>query len=407
MKLALYFAKRYFFSKKSIHAIQIISGISVVGVLVSSAALITILSFYNGLEKLILSMYSSVAPELLLEPTRGKLFDPEEYENLWQWADHPQVASFQPVLEEKVLVQNGDLRFIARLKGVEESYLETWLADSLLYHGDFQIRDQGRDLAVIGQEVDRSLGVSLGDRQRPLALFSPRKGVPATANPAEEFNVQHIVASGVMGGHEEINDLIVVPIDFARDLFGEYTGVSAIEINLLPGKASAEVYQAIQASLGSEIKVLNREEQNPTLYKIIRSEKWAIFAILTFTGFIAVLNIIGSLTMLVIDKRKDIAVLKGMGANDRLISRIFFLEGMMISMIGCVTGLAIGLSISYSQERFGWLKFKQADSLIVDTYPVDIRFSDVFLVFCTVTLVSILVSYLASRLSIKQNERLS
>lgn len=407
MKLALYFAKRYFFSKKSIHAIQIISGISVVGVLVSSAALITILSFYNGLEKLILSMYSSVAPELLLEPARGKLFDPDAYENLWQWADHPDVASFEPVLEEKVLVQNGDYRFIARLKGVEESYLDTWLADSLLYHGDFQISDQGRDLAVIGHAVDRSLGVSLLDQQRPLELFSPRKGVPVTANPAEEFNVQYIVASGVMGGHEEINDLIVVPLDFTRDLFGEYEGVSAIEINLVTGKNSAAIYQEIQASLGAELKVLNREEQNPTLYKIIRSEKWAIFAILTFTGFIAVLNIIGSLTMLVIDKRKDIAVLKGMGANDRLISRIFFLEGMMISMIGCVTGLVIGLAVSYSQERFGWLKFSQAESLIVDTYPVDIRYSDVLLVFCTVTLVSVLVSYLASRLSIKQNERLS
>ena len=407
MKLAFYFAKRYFFSKKSIHAINIISGISVIGVLVSSAALITILSFYNGLEKLILSMYSSVAPELLVEPSRGKLFDPESHDKLWEWADHPEVASFQPVLEEKVLVQYGDFRFIARLKGVGDRYLETWLADSMLFHGDFVIRDQGRDLAVIGHAVDRSLGVSLMDQQAPLELFSPRKGVSVRANPAEEFNVQTIVASGVMGGHEEINDLIVVPMDFARDLFGEYVGISAIEINLKPGTKSSTIHQELKTALGPDLNVLNREEQNPTLYKIIRSEKWAIFAILTFTGFIAVLNIIGSLTMLVIDKRKDIAVLKGMGANDRLISRIFFLEGMLISMIGCVTGLLIGLAVSYSQERFGWLKFSQADGLIVDTYPVDIRYSDVLLVFFTVTLVAIFVSYLSSRLSVKQNERLS
>ncbi|HZH54501.1 MAG TPA: FtsX-like permease family protein, partial [Sphingobacteriaceae bacterium] len=360
MKLAFYFAKRYFFSKKSIHAINIISGISVIGVLVSSAALITILSFYNGLEKLILSMYSSVAPELLVEPSRGKLFDPESHDKLWEWADHPEVASFQPVLEEKVLVQYGNFRFIARLKGVGDRYLETWLADSMLFHGDFVIRDQGRDLAVIGHAVDRSLGVSLMDQQAPLELFSPRKGVSVRANPAEEFNVQTIVASGVMGGHEEINDLMVVPMDFARDLFGEYVGISAIEINLKPGTKSSTIHQELKTALGPNLNVLNREEQNPTLYKIIRSEKWAIFAILTFTGFIAVLNIIGSLTMLVIDKRKDIAVLKGMGANDRLISRIFFLEGMMISMIGCVTGLLIGLAVSYSQERFGWLKFSQA-----------------------------------------------
>ena len=407
MRLAYYFAKRYFFSKKSIHAINIISGISVIGVLVSSASLIAILSFYNGLEKLILSMYSSVASELLIEPVRGKIFDPEQYPQLQKWAEHPSIASFHPYLEEKVLVQNGENRFIARVKGVQDNYLDYWKADTLLFHGDFKIREAEQNFALIGQGVDHNLGVSLLDAQRPLTLFSPRKGVVNTINPAEEFNVQNIVASGVLGGHEEINDLILVPIDFARDVFGEYDGISAIELNLTSAGSPKQVYRQLKEELGNELQVLTREEQNPTLYKIIRSEKWAIFAILTFTGIIAVFNIIGSLTMLVIDKRKDISVLKGMGANNTLISRIFFLEGMMIAMIGCVSGLLIGLALSYSQQRYGWLKFSQAENLVVDAYPVDIRIMDVVLVFCTVTLVSIFVSYLASRLSIRQNEKLS
>lgn len=407
MKLAYYFAKRYFFSKKSIHAINVISGISMVGVLVSSASLIAILSFYNGLEKLILSMYSSVAPEIVIEPARGKLFDPADYDALSSWADHPDIRSFHPVLEEKVLVQNGEHRFIARLRGVDEAYLEDWKADSLLFHGAFKIQENGADYALIGLGVDRSLGVTLLDEQDSLTIYSPRKGVTNSINPAEEFTVQYIVASGVMGGHEELNDLIITPIAFARDVFGEYECVSAIEVNTASSRKLEYVYKQLRQDVGPHLRVLSREEQNPTLYKIIRSEKWAIFAILTFTGLIAVLNIIGSLTMLVIDKRKDIAVLKGMGANHDLISRIFFLEGMMISMIGCVAGLVLGLLVSYSQQKFGWLKFSQAENMVVDVYPVDIRYSDVVLVFCTVTLVSILVSYMASRLSVRQNERLS
>lgn len=407
MKLAYYFAKRYFFSQKSIHAINIISGISMLGVLVSSASLIAILSFYNGLENLLLSMFSSVASEIRIEPARGKVFDPESHEQLMRWADDPQIASFEPVLQEKVLLQYADRQYIAQLKGVEPTFTKTWATDSLLYHGDFRIHENGMDYAVIGLGVDRALRVSLMDEHEPITVFSPRKGAVNAINPAEEFNVQYIAASGVMGGHEEINDLIIVPLSFARDVLGEYEGISAIEINVHNPKQWKQVYKQLKSDLGPDLQVLSREEQNPTLYKIIRSEKWAIFAILTFTGFIAVLNIIGSLTMLVIDKRKDIAVLKGMGAAPGLISRIFFMEGMMISLIGCVSGLLLGFLVSYSQLRFGWLKFSEPENIVVDTYPVDIRASDFLLVFLTVFTVSVLVSWLASRLSIRQNERLS
>lgn len=406
MRLAFYFAKRYFFSKKSVHAINIISAISVVGVLVSSASLIAILSFYNGLEKLILSMFSSVASEIRIEPSRGKVFDPDDDRIVMLSAD-PSVASFQPVLEEKVLLQVGDRQFIARLKGVEDSFQEIWQTDSLLYHGDFRLGDAEAPLAVIGQGVNQALRIAYREDSPSLRVFSPRKGVVNAINPAEEFVVRDITVSGVMGGHEEINDQVVVPLSFAREVLSEYDGISAIEINVRDTNQLERFYKELKASLGPDFLVLSREEQNPTLYKIIRSEKWAIFAILTFTGFIALLNIIGSLTMLVIDKRKDISVLKGLGASERLISGIFFLEGMLISLIGSIAGLLIGLLVCLSQLRFGWLKFGQAESMIVDVYPVDIRATDFVLVFATVFSVSLLVSYLASRLSLRQNERLS
>lgn len=407
MKLAFYFAKRYFFSKKTINAINLIAGISVIGVLVSSASLIAILSFYNGLEKLILSMYSSIASEIRIEPAEGKIFDPSQHEGFLILDQHPAVGSYQPVLEEKVLLQYEDRQFIAQLKGVDESYLLDRRSDTLLYHGEFKLSEKGQDFAIVGQGIDMALGLSLRDVQHPITVFSPRKGAVNPINPAEEFNMQDITASGIMGGHEEINYLFLVPTSFARDVLGEYDGVSAIEVNIAENQKGESLYHALKSTLGPEFNVLSREEQNPTLYKIIRSEKWAIFAILTFTGFIAVLNIIGSLTMLVIDKRKDIAVLKGLGAEHRLISRIFFLEGMIISLIGSISGLVIGYLICLSQQYYGWLKFSQAENLIVDTYPVDIRFSDFLLVFLTVFTVSLLVSYLASRLSVKQNARLS
>lgn len=407
MKLAFYFAKRYFFSKKTINAINLIAGISVIGVMVSSASLIAILSFYNGLEKLILSMYSSVASEIRIEPVQGKVFDPTLFEDLQLLEQHPLIASYQPVLQEKVLLQYGENQFIAQLKGVEESYLLHRQSDTLLYHGEFKLKENGLDYAVVGHGIDAALGLSLRDVQEPISVFSPRKGAINPLNPAEEFNVEYIAASGIMGGHDEIKDMFLVPLPFARDVLGEYEGVSAIEINTVSAQKTEELYKELKAHLGADFNVLSREEQNPTLYKIIRSEKWAIFAILTFTGFIAVLNIIGSLTMLVIDKRKDIAVLKGLGAEHRLISRIFFLEGMIISLIGSVSGLLIGLLVCLSQQHYGWLKFSQAENMIVDTYPVDIRLSDFVLVFLTVFSVSLLVSYLASRLSVRQNERLS
>ncbi len=407
MKLAFYFAKRYFFSKKSINAINIISAISMVGVMVSSASLIAILSFYNGLENLLLSMFSSVASEIRVEPARGKVFKLADYPSLQKWSEDPKIASFEPVLQENVLLQYGENQVIAQLKGVEESFTQHWATDSILYHGDFKIRENGLDYAVIGQGIDQALGVSVQNDQAPITLFSPRKGRVNSLNPAEEFNVQYISPSGIMGGHEEINDVMIAPLGFVRDVLSEYEGISAVEINVKDPKDVSTIYKSLQQTLGSELKILSREEQNPTLYKIIRSEKWAIFAILTFTGMIAVLNIIGSLTMLVIDKRKDIAVLKGMGAGSSLISRIFFMEGMMIALIGSVSGLIIGFLVSYSQLRFGWLKFSQSDQVIIETYPVDIRVMDFVLVFLTVFLVSMIISWMASRLSIRQQERLS
>ena len=405
MNIALYFAKRYLRSKKTINAVNIISGISVVGVLVSSASLIVILSFYNGLEKLIFSMYSAFTPELRIEPREGKAFAIDSaLTNRLQ--EHPGVRTYREVLQERVLLRYGDAQYIATLKGTTaDRTLQSM--DTLLQDGQFILQQGDDDYAVMGARVQGTLGVSLRDESRRIEVFSPRKGAKPGVNPADEFTMRTIRPAGVLAYQQEFDDLLIVPMAFAREVLSEFTQVSAIEINVFPESSPAIVQKEITQQLGADFVVKNREQQNPTLYKIVRTEKWAVFIIIAFTGIIAIFNIVGSLTMLVIDKKKDISVLMGLGADKSLIRRIFFFEGLLISLLGCIAGLLLGLLFCLSQQAFGWIQFGDAENLVTDVYPVDIRATDFLLVFLTVFLISALISLIASRLSIKQTVRLS
>lgn len=405
MNIALYFAKRYLRSKKTINAVNIISGISVVGVLVSSASLIVILSFYNGLESLIFSMYSAFTPELRIEPREGKGFvvDSALADRI---KETPHVRAYREVLQERVLLRYGDAQYIATLKGTSaDRALQSM--DTLLQGGRFMLHREHENFAVMGARVQGILGVSLQDESRRIEVFSPRKGAKPGINPAEEFIMRTIRPAGVLEYHQEFDDLLIVPMGFAREVLGEFTQVSAIEINLVPESNTANVQQQLAQLMGADFVVKNREQQNPTLYKIVRTEKWAVFVIIAFTGIIAIFNIVGSLTMLVIDKKKDISVLMGLGADNDLIRRIFFFEGLLISLIGCVTGLILGFLFCFSQQTFGWIRFGDTENLVTDVYPVDIRATDFLLVFLTVFLISALISQVSSRLSVKQTVRLS
>lgn len=406
MNTALYFAKRYLFSKKTVNAVNIISGISVVGVLVSSASLIIILSFYNGLEKLIFSMYSAFSPELRIEPATGKGFVADSALILLL-NDRPEISNYREVLQERVLLRYGDAQYIATIKGVTVDSTIPQSMDTLLQDGHFALQYDGEEYAVMGARVQGMLGVSLRDESRFIEVFSPRKGARSGINPMDDFTMRTIRPGGVLRYQQEFDDLLIVPMVFAREAVGEFSRVSAIEINLMPRSDVAAAQRALSTLVGNDYIVKDREQQNPTLYKIVRTEKWAVFVIIAFTGIIALFNIVGSLTMLVIDKKKDISVLMGLGANDGLIRRIFFYEGLLISLIGCVAGLVLGLLFCISQQAFGWIRFGEGENLVTDVYPVDIRYGDFLLVFLTVFAISALISLIASRLSVKQTVRLS
>ncbi|SMG46111.1 FtsX-like permease family protein [Sphingobacterium psychroaquaticum] len=403
MKLPFFFAIRYLFSKKSVNAINIISSISVIGVLVSSAALVIVLSFYNGMEKLILSLYSTFAPELRIEPAEGKVFSTKQpfFDDLRK---NNKIQSYTEVLEDKILIQYDNHQFIAQVKGVEPASLLAVDHENMLYAGDFDIYPDSIPYAIIGAQIQSNLRVPIEGIDNTIQLFSPRKGVQAgsSVNPMDEINIRSISPRGVLQYQQGYDNLIITPLPFARDLLNEHKNVSAIEIYTKDSSTVQGLKKEIQTALGDTFKVKDREQQNPLLYKTVRSEKWIVFFILTIICIIAIFNIIGSLTMLVIDKKEDMLVLQSLGANKSLIQRIFFYEGVMIAFLGGVIGIALGLLFCLFQEKYGFITTGEGANAIMDVYPVDIRTMDFVIVFITVMVVATFVSYLAAHLSVRE-----
>ncbi|HEY5327567.1 MAG TPA: ABC transporter permease [Mucilaginibacter sp.] len=399
MNTSIYIAKRYLFSRKKIHAINIISGISMLGVLIGSAALIIILSVFNGFEETILSLYSNFTPEIKIEPRLGKTFNPNNvYFNALR--HQPKVFSYTEVLQEKVLIKYDNKPFIGTIKGVTREFLKNPQLDSTIQSGSFILNADGQNYGVIGADVQSSLGVSVHDQLNPLDIYAPNRNGGNGAGNLDEFVVRSIIPSGVFAVGQDFDGIVVTPIEFVRDLLNQPKNVSSLEINYKKGTDLGEMQAAIKDKIGGLFTVKNRMEQNAELYKTLNYERWFIFMILTFVLIIATFNIIGSLTMLVIDKRKDIAVLTSLGAGKKLIQGIFFFEGMMISLAGCVAGIVLGLVFCILQQRFGLVKMGEKMSML-DAYPVSLRISDFGLVFLTVTAIAVIASGISSTLSIK------
>lgn len=404
MNTAVFIARRYLLSKKSVNAINVISSISMIGVLVASGALIIILSAYNGLENLVLSMYSSFTSELRIEPLEGKVFNANTavFKKI---KDDPRILDYNNILQEKVLVKYHDYQYIGTLKGVDVNYGLTKDMDSLLWDGSFFLKEGDLNYAILGAAVFSNLGISLNNVMTEIEIFSPNKNVTNALNPTEEFTMRSISPAAVFKAQQQLDDIIMVPINFARDVLGEYDEVSAIEINLKNRKDLHQVKRDLEENLGEKYLIKTRVQQNPALYKLLNTEKWGVFFILAFVLVIAAFNIVGSLTMLVIDKQKDVSVLNSLGASKRLIKQIFFFEGMFISMIGCIGGLLLGGFFCVLQQRFGLVSMG-TESIITDVYPVSMRLTDFLLVFFTVVLVSGVASAISSRLSVKNMEQL-
>ncbi len=381
------------------NAINIISGISMLGVFIGSAALVIILSVFNGFEHVILGLYSNFTPELKIQAKLGKTFDPNTA-YFAQLRHDPRVFSYTQVLQDEVLIRYGQKQFIGTLKGVTDEFLNNKKLDSTIQDGAFKLHMGGRDFAVIGGIVAGTLSVNLQDQQTDLEIYAPNRKAMDSPNPMEEFNVRDIYAAGVFTIQQDFDNITVVPISFARGVLAQPVNVSSIEINYKQGTDVNAEQAAIQQHIGKDFDVLSRMQQNTELYKTLNYERWFIYMILVFVLIIAIFNIIGSLTMLVIDKRKDIAILSSLGAGKRLIQGIFFFEGMMISAIGCVSGMVLGWIFCLLQQQFGWIKMG-GHMEIISAYPIEIRVGDFGLVFLTVGLIAVLAAGISAKLSVK------
>jgi len=392
VNLPFYISKRYLVSKKTQNAINIISGISVFGVAVGTMALIVILSVFNGFDELIKSLYSTFDPEIKITLSEGKTFSPS-LPAFSEVRNHENVQYFSEVLEENVLLRYGERQYIATMKGVDDEFVNLTGIDTMIVEGEFKLKDKNMPYAVIGQGVAYYLGVGL-TFLNPINIYSIKRTGNISMNPEQAINRKFIFPSGIFSIEQEHNTrYIIVPIFFARDLLGYQDEVTAIELKLQPGVNAELIQNEIIQILGDEFLVQNRNEQNALFYRIMKSEKWAIFFILTFILIIASFNIIGSLTMLILDKKEDIRTLRNLGASDILIRRIFLMEGWMISIVGAISGLLIGSLIAWLQARFGLIKLSGSGSFIIDAYPVVYKFLDVLKVFFTVLFIGFLAAW--------------
>lgn len=395
MAFSQFIAFRYLFAKKKRNAINIISSIAVLAFTVCTTALIIILSTMNGFEELIFSMYNKFNPDIKITPIEGKFF---EYQStLAKIKKIEGVAFVLPSLEDHAVVRNHDYQTICTVKGVDDRYFKINDLEGRITEGEALLNEKNVPLMVLGSGVGVKVNASTRGPFSQLTVITPRRGDFSVSDP-EAVKQLLIQPSGLITLDEAIsNKYVFVPMSFAEQLFETNGKASSLEVKLNANANEEKVYQTIQTLLKKDFKVQNRMEQQATLYKMFKSEKWASFAILTFILLIAAFNALGSLTMLVIEKKEDIYTLISMGASKRIIQKIFFSIGFLISFFGAFLGLLIGLGLVALQQTTGFIKMQGA---IVDSYPVKIKGEDILLVLFTVLLLGLIVGILPARKSV-------
>ena len=394
MNFPLYIARRYLVSKKSHNTINIISLIAALGVTIGTMALIIVLSVFNGFERLVESLYSTFDPDILVTVKEGKTFDSSlvPHDKLKRI---PGVLYITEILEENALLKYKDKQYIVTLKGVGEDFLKMSRLDTMIPEGKYILRDGDKDFAILGAGVAYYINADLQDYMNPLIIYVPNRFASLSGTFGNAFNSEAIFPSAVFSVQEEFdNKFVIVPIRFAQKLLDYKNEISGLAIGLAKGSNAAKIQEEVKGLAGIRFAVRNRFQQQELLYKIMKSEKWAIFLILTFILLIATFNVIGSLSMLILDKKKDIAVLQSLGADQSTIKKIFLAEGIMISVSGALAGLILGTILCWLQQTFGFVRLGNADStFVVSAYPVHMQVVDFIFVFLTVNIIGLLAAW--------------
>ncbi len=402
MNLPLFIAGRYLFAKKSHNVINIISAISAVGMAIGTAALVIILSVYNGFDELVKSTLSNVEPDILVSPVKGKVFVPQQ-EDLDKIAALPGVKRYYKVLEENVFVDYDEHQGVARAKGVDEAYeAESPLLEHMTA-GEFSLHKGQVPQMVAGAGLAYKMGMNPAFLSSATIFFPARDRNFSLSNPAASIESVSMRPSGIFTVNQQIDEeLMIMPLDQTRQLLGYDEEVSGIEVRMIDGTTKKDLRKAINGIkeiMGADFKVLDRFRQNTSLYKMMRYEKAAIFLILIFIIIIIAFNIFGSLTMLIIEKKDDIETFRSLGATDKMLRKTFTLEGWLISLLGLAAGLVIGVGFALLQHQFGFIKMP--GNFLVNAYPVIVQWSDILLTIAGVAL----IGYLIAIMPVKRNIR--
>ena len=406
MNFPFFIAKRYLFSKKSHNAINVISAISVCGVALATLAMVCTLSVFNGFQDMVATFFTAFDPQIKITSVKGKFFDGSEpvFSTI---KSMPEIAVYSESVEDNAMVQYKGRQVMAVIKGVEDNFDKLTPIDSILFgRGELILHDEVADYAIPGLQLLSTLGTGIRFLD-PLEVYAPKRGSRINmANPMSSFVSDELFSSGLtFTVNQEKYDAsyILTSIQFARRLFQYTNEVTAINLRLVSGADENTVIRKLEELLGSGYRIQNRYEQQADTFRIMEIEKLISYVFLTFILMIACFNVIGSLSMLIIDKKNDVQTLRNLGASDNQIVRIFLFEGRMISFIGAVSGVVLGLVLCLIQQEYGVISLGSSGSFVVDAYPVSVHIWDIVLVFVTVLVVGFVsvwypVRYLSRRL---------
>ncbi len=393
------FAWRYFNAKKSTNAINIIAWVSVLAMGTGTAALIILLSVFNGFEDLVKSLYADFYTDLRVMPASGKIIQltSEQKKKISEW---PGVKAVSMTVEEKALLQNGDFPALVLVKGVDENYEQVANVATRMVRGKFVLGDAEKPAVVMGVGVENSLGTESDRAILPFTVYLPKKGVNSVefADPLQSLSADNVVSAGSFAIQQDFdNNYVITNLDFVKRMMGlqpdEY-GSAEIAIT---NKEEAETVKAgLAKMLGKDYTVQTMYEQNRSLYTTMRNEKWFIFLLLSFILVVAAFTMIGALTMLVLEKQKDIQILKAMGSSSTQVQKIFLSEGLLLAIIGGTGGVLLAFLIGWLQVKFKLIKL-EGSTFLIDYYPIKFLPLDVLLVFITVVLIALIASWFPSR----------
>lgn len=399
MNLPLKFARRYLFAKKSTNAINIISGIAVGGIAVGTAAIILILSVFNGFEDLIKSLYGSFNPDIKITVIEGKVFTPEEG-TIKKIKKIDGVLEVSQTLSEVSFFEYGESQDFGVLKGVDAAFDSVSKVDEKIIRGEYFTQDDEMSYAIVGAGMEYKLSMVVGDQTQSLGVYMPnrKKRSIGFGSPTDVFKRRYLPPIGVFAIQQEFDDnYIITSLDFAQEILSYRNGeIDALEVKVTEKANTDKIITEIKKIVGNEFEVKDRYQQEEAFFKLMNMEKWMAYAVISFALLLLAFNIVGALWMLVLDKKKDIAILKSMGATDDLVRNIFLSEGLALSFFGAMIGYVIALIVYTLQKTIGIVKLSGGANLLIDTYPIELKAFDFILVFITVMFIGFLAAWLPS-----------